>query len=391
MNPANFKLLFHHHTSAYPEDSDQIWLNAGIARWISALSDHFREIGLLLYQSSKHTPTQDTQITQQNVKFYSLGLPGHYWDHISRFHRIKQVCRSAGAQADGLLIRGLTPRQLTVSESTPVHNKAFLLVRSPTQNRLTNISLDAILSSLINRVRESHFRKIARGEALLMVNSPLHIPQAEKISGKTVHFIPTNTISKSEFTHLEIRPISNSVQLLYCGRIHYLKGLRELFQAVAILRQQGQSCTLDLVGAPEEPVYSQLKRLADQLGISNHIIWHGYIPFGPELFKRYRSADMFVLPTYTEGFPRVYWEAAANSCPVIITAVGGIPALLNHEQHALLIPPKDPGAIAAAVKQLLSDQNLRYRLIHTAYNYASSYSVEACAKRLTDLLSEQWI
>jgi glycosyltransferase involved in cell wall biosynthesis len=391
MNPANFKLLFHHHTAAYTEDSDQIWLNAGIARWISALSDHFREIGLLLYHTSKHTPTQDTQITQQNVKFYSLGLPGHYWDHISRLHRIQQVCRAAGAQADGLLIRGLTPRQLTVWESTPIKNKAFLLVRSPTQNRLTSISLDAIFSSLINRVRESHFRKIARGDTLLMVNSPLHIPQAEEISGKTAHFIPTNTISRSEFSDLEIRPTSNPVQLLYCGRIHYLKGLRELFQAVAILRQQGQSCSLNLVGEQEEPASTQLKRLADQLGISNHIIWHGYISFGPELFKRYGTADMFVLPTYTEGFPRVYWEAASNCCPVIITAVGGIPALLNHEQHALLIPPKDPDAIAAAVTQLLSDHNLRCRMVLAAYDYASSYSVEACAWKLTDLLSEKWI
>jgi len=390
MDPTKFRLLIHHHAVAFVAESGDIWLPAGIARWVSAISPYFKEIHLLLHQSTGHAKIQDTAITEKNVKLISLGTPGHYWDRIHRMRRIRETCRQAGVQADGLLIRGLTPRQYIVWLETPVPQKAFLLIRSPKQNRITKLSLMDIVSAIINRQREQEFSQIASKNTLLMANSPVHLPTLEKLSGKKAFFVPTGTIRKSEFAPLQFRPVSEPIKLFFCGRLHFLKGLRELFSAMSILWQQGYHCELDLIGALEEPAYSQLLGLAGQLGIVKQIHWHGFVPFGQKLLNFYRTADLFVLPSYTEGFPRVFWEAAANCCPVIITSVGGIPALLVNEQHALLIPPKDAQAIVMAIKHLLSDDSLRQHLVEQAYRLAQGFTVEACAQAISEILTTEW-
>ncbi len=390
MNPRNFRLLFHHHDIAYPSPTGEIWLTSGIGRWISALSTHFREIGLLLHESDHHLHKQDFKITERNVRLVSLGAPGRYLDHFAKLHRVREACEQAGKQADGLLIRGMTPGQYNVWQHTPVANKAFLLVRSPRQKRLVDFKPATILSAFINRYREHTFGRIASDGALLMANSPLHIKELEETYSRSAHFVPTNTIRESEFAPLHVKPLSSAIRIFYCGRLHVLKGVRELLAAVSALRKQGMDCELALAGALEEPGCTELQRFAGELGISSHTRWHGHVPFGEPLFDLYRSADMFILPSYTEGFPRVIWEASANCCPVITTAVGGIPALIKHEKHALLIPAKDSDAIVSAVNRLISEPMLRQSIIEKAYQNAKGFSVESCAREMTNLLSSEW-
>lgn len=390
MNPRTFRLLFHHHDIAYQSSAGEIWLTSGIGRWISALSTHFHEIGLLLHESHHHLQKQDFKITERNVRLISLGAPGRYLDHFEKLQRVRRACEQAGAQADGLLIRGMTSGQYNVWQHTPVANKAFLLVRSPKQKRLVDLKPATIVSTLVNQYREHTFGRIVADGALLMANSPLHIKELEEIYSRYAHFVPTNTIREAEFAPFQVKPLSNPIRIFYCGRLHILKGVRELLVAVSALRQQGMDCELDLAGALEEPGYTELRRLAGELGSSSHIRWHGHVPFGEQLFHLYRSADVFILPSYTEGFPRVIWEASANCCPVITTSVGGIPALIKHEQHALLIPPKDSGAIVAAVNRLVAESTLRQAIIERAYQNAKGFSVESCAREMTTVLSNEW-
>jgi glycosyltransferase involved in cell wall biosynthesis len=391
MNPENFRLLIHHHHVAHVDNAGEIWLTSAIARWVLALSTHFKEIGLLLHQSAKPLPGQDTPISRKNVRLFSLGPPGYYWDYLPRLRRIREVCRHAGPQADGLLIRGLTPRQHTVWLHTPGARKAFLLVRSPRQPRLIKIGPKEILSAGLNKFREFEFRQIAKkNNIVVMANSPAYIPEIEVLTGHKAFFVPTNTIQEEEISPLHVRPVGIPFKLLYVGRLNFLKGLRELFCALAVLHQQGQRCVLDLVGDLDEPVYPDLVKLADQLGITNLIYWHGFVPYGPELFKYYLNADSFVLPTYTEGFPHVLREAVANCCPVITTSVGGIPAIFEHEKHALLIPPKDVDSIVNAVKRLITETTLRQKLIGQAYHQSMDFTVEACAQKLAATLSMAW-
>ena len=389
-NCADAILLFHHHDVAYVDDSGAIWLSAGIGKWIIALSRVFKRIDLLLHTSSEHRKKQDTLLREPNVRLVSLGAPGYYLDRIQRMSRIRKACRTAGVEADVLLIRGLTPRQKTVWRNTPVSKKAFLLVRSLEQERVTDWSLKSFFSAAVNMIREFEFRGIARSNTLLAANSPLHLPELEKISAHKAWFIPTNTIFKSEFPPMEVRRLNHQLRLLFVGRIHHLKGIREFVSAIGILKTKGITCMADIAGGGEAVTILAIKKMAAELGVSSQIVWHGQVAFGADLFDLYKKADMFILPTYSEGFPRVFWEAAGHSCPVIITNVGGIPAIVEHEKHCLLIPPQDAGAISEAVERFLVEETLREKIIHQAYELAGKYSLEVCADKLCHTFEEFW-
>jgi glycosyltransferase involved in cell wall biosynthesis len=74
------------------------------------------------------------------------------------------------------------------------------------------------------------------------------------------------------------------------------------------------------------------------------------------------SADVFVIPSRTEGTPLALLEAMALERPIVATAVGGLPELLTNEMNALLVPPEDPAALAGAIVRLLNDRDLGARL-----------------------------
>ena len=390
MQPDNFHLLIHHHAIAYVDTDDTVWLPSYIGRWVSALAEHFRRIGLLMHRSDNLLPRQDEPVAQGNVTLYSLGPRGKLQDRLLRRRRLRRVCARAGQEADGLLIRGITPSQYPVWQFTPVCRKAFLLVGSLEKNQEPVRSLIGAFFALMERQHLSELRRMAEKGTLLMANSPVLVSEIEQLFGKQAHFVPTNNIRRSEFAPLQVRSVSPVWKLLFCGRLDLKKGIRELMQAVAVLNQQGQPCQLDVVGPTTEPLYSQLVELADQLGIATQVRWHGLVPYGPRLFEFYQRADALVLPSYSEGFPHVIWEAAAHCCPVITTAAGGIPGLWKHEQHGLLVPPKDVVAIVSALQRLVSDDSLRSYLIEQAYAHATAYTVEACAQKLAETLGEEW-
>jgi glycosyltransferase involved in cell wall biosynthesis len=385
------RLLIHHHHTAFIDHEDVIWLTSVMGRWVDALADCLEQVGLLFYQSAEHSPRLDTPVTKPNVKLYSLGPRKTVRERMFRKNDLRRVCFEASKGAGGLLIRGMTPHQHAIWRYTPTVHKAFLLVGSlkREQDRLRR-SLDEILAEILYFVRLSQVRQIANNMTLMLANSPSLVDEIDARFGKRAWFVPTNSIRKNEFAPLVVRPLADPRKLLYCGRLDIRKGLRELLEALAVLNQQGPRFHLDILGAAGEPAFSELRDLADGLGIGDQISWHGLVSYGPGLFEYYRQADALILPSYSEGFPHVIWEAMANCCPVIATSVGGIPALIQHEEHALLVPPKEVESIVMAVRRLFADEATRRRLIEQAYPRAADFSVEACAQKLAATLSDQW-
>jgi glycosyltransferase involved in cell wall biosynthesis len=304
--------------------------------------------------------------------------------------RIRQACANAGTQADGLLIRGITPRQRTVWRSTGVQRKAFLLVGSLKQEgKHLTWSITKGYLAIMARHRLGELRNIAK-DATLLANSPMVVSEIEDLFEREAQFVPTNSLRGSEFAPLQVRNLSAIPKLLYCGRVIPEKGIEDLLQAIAIVARTGQRCHLNVVGPVTRPIQTKLKELTLDLALDVQVSWYGVVPYGARLFELYRDADAFVLPSHSEGFPHAIWEAAANGCPVVTTTAGGIPALWKHERHGLLVPPRNVGLLAHAIQRLLNDTTLRHTLIRQAYSYAKDFTVEACAKRLSVVLSQEW-
>ena len=158
---------------------------------------------------------------------------------------------------------------------------------------------------------------------------------------------------------------------LFVGRVEKNKGVFELFDALAELKSRGVAVKMTLVGA----YGSEMEEAVERLQISDCVAFAGLAKNPDELKKFYCDADFFCLPSYTEGFPRVLYEAMAHGLPCLTTLVGGIPSRMHAGENCLELKPRDVGSIVEAISALSSDPALAERLSQ------ASLDTFACWKR----------
>ena len=144
-------------------------------------------------------------------------------------------------------------------------------------------------------------------------------------------------------------------RVLYAGRLEGEKNVERLIDAMALVR--APAARLVVVG--DGRLRAALAERARSAGVD--VEWAGVVAHGrmPDYF---RDADCFVLPSLTEGHPKVLIEAMACGVPCAASARGGIPSVLEHEVTGLLFDPEDARDIARAIGRLLGDAALGARL-----------------------------
>ena len=139
---------------------------------------------------------------------------------------------------------------------------------------------------------------------------------------------------------VRLEPEASPPEVLFAGRLSEEKGIEDLLEAAQGLR---------LVVAGDGPLRG---KVPDALG---------FVP-RDELARLYDRAAVVVCPSRREGFGLTCAEAMAHGRPVVASAVGGLTELVEHGVTGLLVPPRDPVALRAAVDRLLADSDLRARL-----------------------------
>jgi glycosyltransferase involved in cell wall biosynthesis len=180
---------------------------------------------------------------------------------------------------------------------------------------------------------------------------------------------------------------SDPVRLLTVGRVEQEKNPLLLVDAMTELEAQAPgrySATWAGSGRMRDAV---LERAAAR-GLEGRIEMPGFVPFGDPLFGLYREADAFVHVSLTEGMPGVLVEAMAHGLPIVATDVGGIRGQTGDGEAALLVPPDDAGALAAAIRRLDQDRALRERVAAAGLERARSSTLEAEAGRVAAFLRE---
>ena len=107
-----------------------------------------------------------------------------------------------------------------------------------------------------------------------------------------------------------------------------------------------------------------------------------------QIFEAMRSCDVFVLPSLSEGAPYVVVDSRSQGLPTIATAVGGIPTSIDDGEDGLLVPPKDPVAIADAIDCVIEDESLRKGLIEKGYAKVRELTFDKFAKKIVGILDE---
>jgi glycosyltransferase involved in cell wall biosynthesis len=175
--------------------------------------------------------------------------------------------------------------------------------------------------------------------------------------------------------------ISNGERvILAVGRLSREKGHEDLLKAFGITLEslRDQSIRLLLVG--DGPERERLRRLAEPYG--RQVVFAGHLS---DPWALYHAAEMFVLPSHSEGSPIVMLEAMAAGTAIVATSVGGVPEVLTGGASALLVPPRRPVQLSAALTALLRDQALKCRLSEAATLALATHSPAAYARRLLDI------
>ena len=377
------RILIHNHAFAY-EENGKIWVQAYIGQWVNHLANHFSLVGLLLFISQKKLPKQDTPIIKDNITLHIMGevREGRRQSKISL---AKEMCRRVSGQYDILLIRGVTPRQMLVYKYCNIPIKAFLLVGSIKESK-PSLSFHWMSFFIMYRyyLRNFEIKQFAK-DGIIYANSPQIVKELRKELQIDSFFIPTNAISIKDFIPFKFASFNDPVEILFCGRVVIDKGIEELIDAIGKLKKRGIATTLKIVGIISNTYRKHLEKLANNYAVIDQISFEGFIPFGEQLLGYYKKTDIYILPSWHEGFPHTIWEASANCTTIITTKVGGIPGFVS-EEELYFIQMKNSDSIVDTVEHVLKHEQEAKEKALKAYNLALSYSVESCAKKLYQAL-----
>ena len=186
---------------------------------------------------------------------------------------------------------------------------------------------------------------------------------------KIIH-IP-NGVDTSFFSPLDQSKDSNQpFTVCYIGRLVKEKGVETLLEAIYLAQKKVHNIRAIIVGGGD--LETKLKQRALELDLKDRTIFAGEVV---DVLPYYRQADVFVLPSYSEGMPLAVLEAMACALPVIATPVGGITDIIQGsdtdlsrdtsyhiKQNGILVHPGDAKSIADAIVRLSHDKELYYRL-----------------------------
>ncbi len=170
-------------------------------------------------------------------------------------------------------------------------------------------------------------------------------------------------------------PEQTKKQIVFLGWVVPTKGVSELVEAWNTVGAEYPEYNLLIIGQ-SKPEYLEVLKSAVKV---DNITFAGEMSHDAAM-KAVAESEIFVLPSYTEGFPNAVVEAMALKKPVIATSVGAIPEMLENDS-GILINPKSPEEIISALRQLLSDSDLRERISKNALAKVNSeYNIDTVYK-----------
>lgn len=173
--------------------------------------------------------------------------------------------------------------------------------------------------------------------------------------------------------------------VLCVARQYPRKRIVDLVDAFALVSSREPRARLVVIG--DGPEHAALVERVRTLGLAAHVQLLGALPDDAEVRAWYGRASIFCLPSEQEGFGIVFLEAMASGLPVVSTTAAAIPEVVPDGEAGLLVPPRDPAALAEALLRLLQDQGLRARLRAAGRVQAQNYSWERVADRFLEAVA----
>lgn len=239
------------------------------------------------------------------------------------------------------------------------------------------------------------YTQVSRKQRMYDLLDRWSLPRAHRVVAVTKAFRPE--LQAAGVREEQIRIAGNAIALpaqsvvlqpwpaepliLSVGRLAREKGHADLLSA---LEEVQPPCRLLFVGdGPERPeLLAGARRLRQPVDFAGQV---------NDVWPYYAQAQVFVLPSWSEGAPNALLEAMGAGLPIVATDVGGVSEIVERDREALLVPPREPKALAAALVRVLSDPQLAARLGAAARRRAElDFGELARAQKLLSIYEELW-
>lgn len=168
-------------------------------------------------------------------------------------------------------------------------------------------------------------------------------------------------------------------RMLFVGWLDREKGIAELMEVCAAIAPQHP---FELVLVGEGNMSEPARAFVAANGLGDRVHFRGWLQ-GDALEAEYAAADIFVLPSWSEGLPNAMIEAMAAGLPVVVSAVGNVPSAIDDGVNGLMVPPREVAMLRDALVRLIGDPGTRQRLGSMAHRSAAErFGVEVAVDRI---------
>ena len=189
--------------------------------------------------------------------------------------------------------------------------------------------------------------------------------------------------------HPQKRPEKARSVLLSVTELIAIKGIAYLLDACSLLKANKRDFEWIVIGAKKDEALIDTQNKVDKRGLTEVMKIVRWIPHG-EVPQYLQDADIFVLPSLSEGIPVSLMEAMAMELPVVATRITGIPELVKDGTEGLLVEPRNAQAIAEKVEQLMDDTALRRKLGRAARKKVErEFALRANVAKLEEAFSQK--
>jgi glycosyltransferase involved in cell wall biosynthesis len=250
----------------------------------------------------------------------------------------------------------------------PIRMHTFTGLVFPTQQGLMKkilITTDKIVCKMA-----THIYPEGQGVKNDLLNYSITSKPLKVLANGNINGIDTNHFTATHFNDFDKQTLTKKWNIypddfifVFVGRLVGDKGINELIQAFTEIYTHNKTAKLLLVGPYEHELDPLEQSTLDAIYENTNIITVG---FQDDIRPFLAISDVFVFPSYREGFPNVVMQAGAMGLPSIVTDINGSNEIIQHNHNGSIIPPKDTTALTHAMQQLIDNPTLRQSLAQNA-------------------------
>lgn len=215
-------------------------------------------------------------------------------------------------------------------------------------------------------------KALYRKADIALTVSPAFTKLVTDCGGKSDTIRPMISFSEKDIVRDREYKTKSVYKILFLARMEFEKGIRELISAVGMLKDAGiTNFHLEMVGHGNHS--GEIERMCSESGLEDLVTFHGNQSGKDKIRDFFFQSDIYILPTYNEGFPRTLYEAMAYGTPIVTTLVGGIPYLMKNNVNCLAIQPQSAESIYETLRSVIKNYEQVIPIAENATNTISDY------------------